>query len=133
MRGLLLVLLLLLTPALGVAQDGGLTAFSITNDSNGTQTWSLKLQALFLMTALTLLPAFLLMMTSFTRIVIVLGILRTAIGTAQTPSNQILIGLALFLTLFIMEPVIDPVWHKAAKPYMSNQINAEQALSLIHI
>ena len=107
MRGLLLVLLLLLTPALGVAQDGGLTAFSITNDSNGTQTWSLKLQALFLMTALTLLPAFLLMMTSFTRIVIVLGILRTAIGTAQTPSNQILIGLALFLTLFIMEPVID--------------------------
>lgn len=129
MKGLTAVALLLLFPALGVAQDGGLTAFSVTSDSSGTQTWSLKLQALVLMTALTLLPAFLLMMTSFTRIVIVLGILRTAIGTAQTPSNQILIGLALFLTLFIMEPVIDPVWHKAAKPYMSDQISAEQALS----
>ena len=114
---------------MSVAQDGGFTAFSITNEANGTQTWSLKLQALALMTALTLMPAFLLMMTSFTRIVIVLGILRTAIGTAQTPSNQILIGLALFLTLFIMEPVIDPVWQTAAKPYMNNEISAEQALA----
>ena len=128
MRHIYLFVFLLLVPALGVAQDGGLTAFSVTSDSNGTQTWGLKLQALALMTALTLLPASLLMMTSFTRIVIVLGILRTAIGTAQTPSNQILIGLALFLTLFIMEPVIDRVWHNAAKPYMEDQINAEEAL-----
>lgn len=129
MNRILLLSILLLLPALGEAQDGGFTAFSITNDGNGTQTWSLKLQALALMTALTLLPAFLLMMTSFTRIVIVLGILRTAIGTAQTPSNQILIGLALFLTLFIMQPVLDPVWHNAAKPYMNDEIDVEQALS----
>lgn len=76
-----------------------------TTEPNGSETYSVGLQILLLMTALTLLPAFLLMMTSFTRILIVLGILRQALGMPTVPTNQILIGLSLFLTIFIMSPV----------------------------
>ena len=82
------------------------------------------------MTMLTLLPAMLLLMTSFTRITIVLGILRTAIGTAQTPSNQVLIGLALFLTLFIMRPVFTQIHEDAVKPFMAETISAEEAIQV---
>ena len=85
-------------------------ALVVQSDGTGGQSYSLTLQALALMTVLTLLPAFLLMMTSFTRIVIVLAILRQAIGTVQTPSNQIVIGLALFLTLFIMGPTFEQAY-----------------------
>ena len=74
-------------------------------DVNGQQTYSLSIQVLALMTALTVLPALLLSMTAFTRIMIVLAILRQALGTPQTPPNQVLVGLALFLTLFVMSPV----------------------------
>jgi len=106
----------------------GLEAISIQTGPDGIQTWSLSLQALALMTLLTLLPAMVLLMTSFTRIAIVLGILRTALGTAQTPSNQVLIGLALFLTIFIMQPVFTEVYVTAIEPYMAEQIDAPTAL-----
>lgn len=82
------------------------------------------------MTVLTMLPAALMMMTAFTRIVIVLSILRTAIGTAQTPTNQIVIGLSLFLTIFVMSPVITKVNGDAVQPYLEETIGAEQALEL---
>ena len=118
------------TAATAALAPTGIPAFSIATDVAGTQTWSLSLQALAVMTALTLLPAFLLMMTAFTRIVIVLGILRTALGTAQTPSNQILLGLALFLTLFVMQPVFNSVWLRAVQPYMDGQLAGQAAISM---
>jgi flagellar biosynthetic protein FliP len=80
------------------------------------------------MTALTLLPAALMMMTSFTRIIIVMAILRQALGTAQTPSNQILIGLALFLTFFIMAPVFDKANTDGLQPYLKNELKPDEAL-----
>lgn len=120
----------LLSPSTLLATDAGIPAFTLSSQDDQGQTWSLSIQALALMTVLTLLPAFLLLMTSFTRIVIVLGILRTALGTAQTPSNQILIGLALFLTLFIMHPIFDRVYQSAAKPYLDETMTAEEALSI---
>ncbi len=83
----------------------GLPALTVKTNPNGTQEYTVTLQILAIMTALTFLPAILMMMTSFTRIIIVFSILRQALGLQQSPSNQILIGLALFLTLFIMQPV----------------------------
>lgn len=123
----LLGVIILLLPA-GLMAEAGLPAVTVETGENGGETWSLSLQALALMTVLTLLPSFLLMMTSFTRIIIVLAILRTALGTAQTPSNQILLGLALFLTIFIMQPVFSQVYETAATPYLDEEIGAEQAL-----
>jgi len=108
----------------------GVEALNVTPGEDGTQTYSLTIQVLLLMTALTLLPALLMLMTSFTRIVIVLSILRQALGTAQTPSNQILIGLALFLTFFIMSPVLNQVYETALTPYLNEQIDAQQAIDL---
>ena len=81
-----------------------------------------------LMTALTLLPSFLLLMTSFTRIIVVFAILRQALGLQQTPSNQILLGLALFLTVFIMRPVFDSVYQNALQPYMAEDITSIEAV-----
>ena len=107
---------------------GAIPALTIQGGAGNGQTYSLTLQVLLLMTALTLLPAILLMMTSFTRIVIVLGILRQALGAGQTPPNQVLVGLSLFLSLFIMSPVIDKVNTDALKPYMAGQIEATVAL-----
>lgn len=117
-----------LLPIDAISADNGFVALTKQAAENGDETWSLSLQALALMTALTLLPAFLLMMTSFTRIAIVLGILRTAIGTAQTPSNQILIGLALFLTIFIMQPVFEKIYTDAVVPYMEEEIGTLAAM-----
>ena len=108
----------------------GLEALTVEANADGSQKYSLSIQALVLMTALTLLPAALLMMTSFTRIIIVLAILRQALGTAQTPSNQILLGLALFISIFIMSPVLQEVNETAAQPYYAEQISARQALEL---
>ena len=104
-------------------------ALLVHSDGAGGQSYSLTLQAMALMTVLTLLPAFVLMMTSFTRIVIVLAILRQAIGTVQTPSNQIVIGLALFLTLFIMGPTFEQAYRDAVAPYLEERLDAEQALT----
>ncbi|QGO20063.1 Flagellar biosynthetic protein FliP precursor [Piscirickettsia salmonis] len=99
-----------------------------TTEPNGSETYSVGLQILLLMTALTLLPAFLLMMTSFTRILIVLGILRQALGMPTVPTNQILIGLSLFLTIFIMSPVWMKINQQAIQPYFADEINVQTAL-----
>lgn len=123
----LLRIALFLLPGAAWAEPG-LSAFSVTTSADGSQTYTLSIQILALMTALTLLPAALMMMTSFTRIIIVLAILRLALGTGQTPNNQILIGLALFLTLFVMAPVFERSYQDAVQPYMSGQLQAESAL-----
>ena len=119
-------LALLLVPALVTAQ--GLPGITSVSGPGGSQTWSLSVQTLVLLTSLTFLPALLLSMTSFTRILIVLGLLRTAIGTQSSPPNQILVGLSLFLTFFVMSPVFDKVHSEAYKPFSENKISAEQAL-----
>ncbi len=108
----------------------GLPAVVVENLADGGQSYSLSLQTLIFISALSLLPAFLLMMTSFTRVIITLAILRQALGTAQTPSNQILIGLALFLTLFIMTPVFDEAYNDGIKPFMDEQVEASEGLRL---
>ncbi|MEW8029532.1 MAG: flagellar type III secretion system pore protein FliP [Candidatus Thiodiazotropha sp.] len=126
MRAWLLIIGLLSSTLLQAAP--GVDAFTVASDGEGGQTYTLTIQILFFMTALTLLPGALMMMTSFARIIIVLAILRQALGTQNTPSNQILIGLALFLTLFIMMPVFTEVNEVALQPYLAEEMNATQAL-----
>ncbi len=111
-----------------VSAPAGLPALAVETGKDGGQTYTLTLQIVALMTVLTLLPAMLLAMTSFTRVIIVLAILRQALGTQQTPSNQILLGLALFLTIFIMTPVADEVYTQALAPYLDDKISEQQAL-----
>jgi flagellar biosynthetic protein FliP len=106
----------------------GLPIVNMVEDGSGGQKYSLTLQLIALMTVLTLLPSLLLMMTSFVRIIIVMSLLRQALGTAQTPPNQVLVGLALFLTLFIMAPVISAVYDDAVTPYFEETIGFETAL-----
>jgi flagellar biosynthetic protein FliP len=126
MKALLLVLGLLCSQ--GVLGAPGIDAVTMTPGAAGEQTYTLSIQVLLLMTALSLLPAGLILMTSFTRIIIVLSILRQALGTANTPSNQILIGLAVFLTLFIMGPVLNEVYQSALQPYLNDEITAQVAI-----
>ena len=126
-RFLALMPLLLFAPEL-LAAAPGLTAVTVTPAAGGGQTWSLSIQVLVLMTLLTLLPAALLMMTAFTRIIVVLGLLRHALGTGQTPSNQVLVGLALFLTMFVMAPVFERIYTEAAQPYLDGKLEFEPAL-----
>jgi len=126
----LLLFSALLIPDIAGAATPGIPAVSINANNDGTQTYTLSLQVLALMTGLTLLPAMLMMLTSFTRILIVLAILRQAIGLPQAPSGQILIGLSLFLTLFIMAPIFNKVYHEAVVPYMDQKIELPQALDL---
>jgi len=121
------LLLLCFSPLLASAAGPGLPALTVQNAAGG-QTYTLTIQLLALMTAITLLPAALLMMTAFTRIIIVLSILRQAIGAGQSPPNQVLIGLALFLTMFVMSPVIDKIRTDAVNPYMAGTIEASVAL-----
>ena len=97
---------------------------------NGDTEYALGIQILMVMTVLTLLPAILITMTAFTRILIVLAILRQALGTQQTPSNQIILGLSLFLTLFIMSPVIDLIWANALTPYLNGEMEFQAALEV---
>ena len=123
----LIVLVALLLPVVAFAAPG-LDAVTVTTNPNGGQTYSLTLQILILMTAVTLLPGIVLMMTSFTRIVIVLAILRQALGAGQAPPNQVIIGLSLFLSLFVMGPVIDRINSEAVQPYMAGTIDATAAL-----
>ncbi|MBA1445640.1 MAG: flagellar type III secretion system pore protein FliP [Chromatiales bacterium] len=106
----------------------GVDALTVTQDPEGGQTYTLTIQVLFFMTALTMLPGALMMMTSFARIIIVLAILRQALGTQNTPNNQILIGLALFLTVFIMMPVFNEVNEIAVQPYLQDQMTTMEAL-----
>lgn len=96
--------------------------------ANGGQSWSLPVQTLVFITSLTFLPAILLMMTSFTRIIIVFGLLRNALGTPSAPPNQVLLGLALFLTFFIMSPTLDKIYQDAYLPFSQDQIPMDIAL-----
>jgi len=121
------LLLLLVSPAISWAEVG-LPAVKVITNADGSQDYTVSLQILFIMTALTLLPAALMMMTAFTRIIVVLAILRQAIGLQQTPSNQIMIGMALFLTLFIMTPTLDRVNEVALQPYLKEKMTSIQAV-----
>ncbi len=107
---------------------GGMPALTSIANGDGSTSYSLSLQVLALMTALTLLPSLVLGMTSFTRIIIVLSILRQAMGTQQTPPNQVLIAIALFLSMFIMGPTLTKVYEEAADPYLNGDLSAEIAL-----
>jgi len=118
-------ILLALLPLSGFAANG-IEALTIANDG---KSYSVTLQILAVMTLLTVLPSLLVMMTSFTRIIIVFSILRQAMGTPQTPSNQILLGLALFLTFFIMSPVLEKANEGALQPYLNDEIAADVAIT----
>ena len=125
--------LALLTPVLAHAQvavPGALDrAFASVNGGGGGSGLSLSLQLLLLMGLLTILPGLILMMTSFTRILVVLSILRQALGLQQSPPNQVLVGLSLFLSLFVMAPTLDRLNAEAIAPYAAGTINAEQAIT----
>ena len=120
----LLLLALLCSPA-AMAQLPGIISQPL---ANGGQSWSLPVQTLVFITTLSFLPAALLMMTSFTRIIIVLGLLRNALGTPSAPPNQVMLGLALFLTFFIMSPVFDKVYQDAYLPFSRDKISMEVAM-----
>lgn len=105
-----------------------LPLLSLTTNESGSQTWSLNIRILVLMTVLTLIPALVLSMTSFTRIIVVLAIMRQALGTQQTPSNNILLGLAVFLSLFVMAPVLEQSYKEGLGPYLDDQIDEQTAL-----
>jgi flagellar biosynthetic protein FliP len=125
------IVLLLAAMGLPLAAAGatpGIPAFAVQS-SGGGQTYTLTIELLALMTAITLLPALLLMMTAFTRIIIVLSILRQALGAGNSPPNQVLVGLALFLTLFVMSPVINKIRTDAVTPYMAGSIDSSTALA----
>ncbi|MBR9882913.1 MAG: flagellar type III secretion system pore protein FliP [Oceanospirillales bacterium] len=126
MRWILLPFLLLSSVAWGA--DQGIPAVTVVTGEDGTANYSVTIQILALMTLLTFLPAVLMMMTSFTRIIIVLSILRQALGLQQAPSSQVLLGLALFLTLFIMTPVLDKVNEQAIQPYLREELSTIDAV-----
>ncbi len=126
-RSIVLAILALLPLGLASAQ-ASLPAIAIKTAADGAQQYSLTFQVLILMTVLTLLPAILLAMTAFTRIIIVLSILRQALGMATTPSNQVLTGLALFMTFFVMSTTLDQSYANGIKPYLDGQIAGEVAI-----
>jgi len=119
--------LLFVSPHL-FAQSGALSAVTVTTNTAGEQEYSVTLQVLAFMTALSFIPAMLILMTSFTRIVVVMSILRQAMGLQQTPSNQVINGIALFLTFFIMAPVFDRVNEAAIQPYLNDDMTITKAL-----
>lgn len=128
LRTLLTLALLLAAPLALAADPLSIPAITLSNTADGQQEYSVSLQILLIMTALSFIPAFVILMTSFTRIIIVFSILRQALGLQQTPSNQILTGMALFLTMFIMAPVFDRVNQTALQPYLNEQLTAQQAI-----
>ena len=123
-------LLLFLTPQAFADNSLDISAFTVKTNPDGTQDYSLSLQVVMLMTLLSFIPSILVMMTSFTRIVIVLAILRQAIGLQTSPSNQVVIGIALFLTIFIMTPVFDDIYTQAIEPYVQEKIQAREAFEI---
>ncbi len=125
--GITAALALLAFPAIA-ADSTALSLISSKATAGGGQNYSLSLQTLILLTSLSFLPAVLLMMTSFTRIIIVLSLLRQAIGAQSSPPNQVLLGLALFLTFFVMGPVFDRIYADAYQPLSENKITMQQAL-----
>jgi flagellar biosynthesis protein FliP len=127
-KKLLLAAASLLLPVAVLAAPG-IPAFTSTPAPGGGTAYSLPVQTLLLMTALSFLPAALLMMTSFTRIIIVLSLLRQALGTQTAPPNQVMVGLALFLTLFVMGPTFDKIYNEAYQPLQENKIQMEEAMT----
>lgn len=123
-------LILFLLPTQSIAANLDISAFTVKTNPDGTQDYSLSLQVVILMTLLSFLPSILVMMTSFTRIVIVIAILRQAIGLQTSPSNQVLIGIAFFMTIFVMTPVFDDMYTQAIEPYMNDKIQARDAFEI---
>ncbi|RKF19490.1 flagellar biosynthetic protein FliP [Alginatibacterium sediminis] len=119
---------LLAWPAM--AQDPFLPAITMSTNPDGGQEYSVTLQVLMFMTALSFLPAVVIMMTSFTRIVVVMSILRQAMGLQQSPSNQVIIGISLFLTFFIMSPVLNEINERALQPYFNEELTSIEAFDL---
>ncbi len=122
----LIFILLVFLPDIAMAQ--ALPAITSTPAAGGGTQWSLSIQTLLLLTSLSFLPALILMMTSFTRSIIVFSLLRHALGTQTSPPNQVLVGLALFLTFFIMAPVGERIYAEAYVPLSENRISFQQAL-----
>lgn len=122
-------LFFILLPITVQAAPLSLPAVTVQPGVDGAQSYSVNLQILIFMTILSVLPGLLMAMTAFTRIIIVLSILRQAIGMAQTPTNQILIGIALFMTYFVMSPVFNKINDTAIQPYMAEKMDFPQALS----
>ncbi|MBQ4810429.1 flagellar biosynthetic protein FliP [Pseudoalteromonas luteoviolacea] len=126
LRFLLILALAVFLPQ--VSANDGFEALSVTTNPDGSQEYSVTLQVLAIMTALSFIPAAVIMMTSFTRIIVVLAILRQAIGLQQSPSNQILVGMSLFLTFFIMAPIFSKIHDEAVQPYLNEEMTSVQAL-----
>ncbi|MGL6159400.1 flagellar type III secretion system pore protein FliP [Microbulbifer sp.] len=125
---LLVVTLALMWPAAGAWAQEALPGIVSQPTTGGGQQWSIKLQTLLLLTSLAFIPAVLLMMTCFTRIIIVLSLLRTAMGTQAAPPNQVLLGLSLFLTFFVMSPVLEEIRETAWQPLANEEISFDQFL-----
>ncbi|MFL6664219.1 MAG: flagellar type III secretion system pore protein FliP, partial [Rhizobacter sp.] len=124
-----LLSLLSAIPEAALAQPVGNAALPlIVGQGSGGTSYSVPIQTLLFFTALSFLPAVLLLMTSFTRIVIVLSLLRQALGAQTAPPNQVIVGLSLFMTFFVMGPTIDKVYAEAYQPYAENKIAFEEAL-----
>lgn len=134
MRRSIWPLLVLALALFGISQGAwaemAVPAITSKAASGGGQTYSLSLQTLLILTSLSFLPAILLMMTSFTRIIIVLSLLRSALGTPASPPNQVLIGLSLFLTFFVMSPVLDKIYTEAYLPYSESKLDLQQAADI---
>ena len=125
---LALLSLFLFTGNAYAADDLSMSALKLTTNPDGSQEYSITLQILIFMTALSFIPAIVIMMTSFTRIVVIMAILRQAFGLQQTPSNQVIIGLTLFMTLFIMTPVYNKINASAIQPYLAEQLTSVEAI-----
>jgi flagellar biosynthetic protein FliP len=115
------------------ADELGMSALKLTTNADGSQEYTVTLQILMFMTALSFIPAGIIMMTSFTRIVVVMAILRQALGLQQTPSNQVIIGLTLFMTMFIMTPVYNEINKRAIEPYLADQMTSVEAIDTAKI
>ncbi|MYN20814.1 flagellar type III secretion system pore protein FliP [Rugamonas sp. FT107W] len=127
-KSLLMLAALALPLAAGADSSIGIPAFNAAPAPGGGTSYTLPIQTMLLMTALTFIPAALLLMTSFTRIIIVLSLLRQALGTQSAPPNQVMVGLALFLTLFVMGPTFDKIYTEAYLPLQENKINMSVAM-----
>lgn len=126
LKWIILSVLVLISPSLSA--DQGLQALTVTSNADGSQEYSVTLQVLAIMTALSFIPAAVIMMTSFTRIIVVLAILRQAIGLQQTPSNQVLVGMSVFMSIFIMTPIYTQVHERAIQPYLNEEMTSLVAL-----
>ncbi len=122
------VLALVLMPQWSWAVESGLPMLSTSRNAAGGEDYTVSLQLLGIMTILTLIPALVLGMTAFTRIIIVLAILRQALGTGQSPSNQVLLTISLFLTFFVMSPVLDAAYKEAVVPYQADEMSFADAV-----